>query len=781
MSRLGTVRPFSLGRWLSFLGLPFVWVIRLILAILLQPFGWLRQKIRPSHRTSRSAKKNKSSQRRQRSNLDYDWIESTVSWSRWRSELLFAWQWHRRQFRFRPSVELPALPSWIGFSVWSVFCLSLISFAIYDAFFRDLPSPQGIRERAPIVSTKIYDRNGQLLYTIFKDENRTIVPLNEISPYLISATLAIEDTEFYHHFGISFKGIARAVWHNLQRETIQGGSTITQQLVKNTLLSRERTWRRKIREAVLALEVDALYSKEEILYHYLNDVNYGGSVYGVEEASRWYFSKPAKELTLAESTFLAGLPVAPSAYSPFGPTPSLGFERQKEVLRRMRENNLITDEQLNQALAEKLTFRTAAYDIKAPHFVMYVRGLLAQQFGEELVSQGGLEVYTSLDLTVQASAEAAVAAELKRLERLNVGNGAAMVTNPRSGEILAMVGSRDYFDAEHDGTVNVTLRPRQPGSSIKPITYALAFERGWTPSSTINDEPVIYTAAGSPPYAPKNYDGRFHGKVPLREALASSYNVPAVRLLVELGVPSLVEKARQLGITTWEDSSRFGLSLTLGSGEVTMRDMAQVYGTFANQGVTVPVNPILHVRRWDGRNLYVNPCAASSQPCGGERTLTALTAYEITSVLSDNAARTPAFGPRSVLNIPNQEVAVKTGTTNSLRDNWTIGYTNDRVVLTWVGNNDNRPMSQVASGVTGASPIWNSIMSSQLVGRTHAFALPSGVEKVKVCRGTGTLPCQECPKVTEEVFLAGMAPTKQCTATMFAPKANETDVKTAQR
>lgn len=717
--------------------------------------------------------------------FEYDWIEVEQPWQARFVTARFEWYWRRRRFSRKRHFQKRkptrrSLPSWAVFASWSFVCFSLIAMIVYHTLFRDLPSPSAIRDRTPILSTKIYDRNGQLLYTIFKDENRTIVPLSEISPYLISATLAIEDSEFYHHFGISFRGIARAFLHNLRHETVQGGSTITQQLVKNTLLSRERTWKRKIREAVLALAVDAQYSKDEILYHYLNEVNYGGSVYGVEQASQWFFAKPAKDLTLGESAFLAGLTVAPSAYSPFGTTPQLGYDRQKEVLNAMVSTGSITPEQKSQAESEKLSFRTAAYDIKAPHFVMYVRSVLAEKFGEDVVSQGGLEVYTTLDLEVQASAEAAVARELQRLEKLKVGNGAAMVTDPRSGEILAMVGSRDYFDQEHDGSVNVALRPRQPGSSIKPITYALAFERGRKPVDVIEDKPVIYTAPGAPPYAPKNYDGRFHGKVSLREALASSYNVPAVRLLVEMGVNSLVQKAREMGISTWDDASRFGLSLTLGSGEVKMYDMAKVYGTFANQGETVELNPLVSVKRWDGEHLYSNPCVSASEPCHGKRTLSPLTAFQVTSVLSDNAARTPAFGPRSVLFIPGQEVAVKTGTTNSLRDNWTIGYTSDRVVLTWVGNNDNTPMHQVASGVTGASPIWNTIMKGQLENRTHAFLLPAGLVRTKVCRQTGTLPCQECPQITEEVYPVGMAPTKECTAALFQQPPLSENNKTAR-
>ncbi len=707
----------------------------------------------------------------------YDWMPA---WS-YSQELTFWWESvrGRRQTRFSQKKTVAPAPPRSSYPLRPLYAVAIVfllfvgmgGYVFYEEILKDLPSPYDIASRKPILSTKIYDRHGRLLYTLFKDENRTQVPIDQISPSLIAATIAIEDADFYHHMGVSFRGIARAFLHNLQNESVQGGSTITQQLVKLTLLSPERTWQRKIKEAILALSVDHLYTKEEILVDYLNEVNYGGSVYGIEEASYWYFNKSALDLTLAESAFLAGLPVAPSAYSPFGANAQRAYDRQREVLSRMVVTGAITEEQRQAAEQEPIVFTNTAYDIKAPHFVMMVRSMLAERFGEDAVSQGGLEVYTTLDLDVQASAEAAVAKEIEKLGRLKVSNGAAMVTDPRSGEILAMVGSKDYFNREEDGSVNVTTRPRQPGSSIKPLTYALALERGFSPSTLIDDSPVKYTAPGAPEYVPKNYDGRFRGMVTLREALASSYNIPAVRLLVEVGVDALVEKGRALGITTWQDSSRFGLALTLGSGEVKMFDMMQVYGTFANHGLTVPLNPLIAVRSSSGDMLYSNPCTDSSEPCNARRNFSALTAYQITSMLSDNQARSPAFGTRSELVIPQQEVAVKTGTTNSLRDNWTFGYTQDRVVGVWVGNNDNSPMSAVASGVTGASPIWNTIMRSQLSqGEPREFALPTGLTKVAVCRQTGTLPCAECPSVVEEVFPVGLAPVRACNASMFAQK-----------
>lgn len=652
-------------------------------------------------------------------------------------------------------------------AVASILVLLLLSgggtgYWIYKSVFNDLPSILTLETRRPAATTRIYDRHGTLLYKVFEEENRTPVPLDEISPYLVQATLAIEDRQFYEHWGFSLRGVTRAVWHNINNDTTQGGSTLTQQLVKNTLLSRERTWRRKVREVILAVAVDARYSKQQILEWYLNDVNYGGAIYGAEEASQWYFGKSARDLSLAESSLLAGLPNAPTLFNPFGPQPERSQARQQEVLRNMEEIGVITAQQREAALQEPLAFRSATYEIQAPHFVMMVRDQLAQKYGEEVVAQGGLEVWTTLDLNLQQSAEAAVRSELDRIGRLQVSNGAALVTDPRSGEVLAMVGSRNYFDTAQDGQVNVVLRQRQPGSSIKPLTYALAFERGWSPASMIEDTPVQFTAPGAPPYAPKNYDGRFHGNVTLREALGSSYNIPAVRLLADVGIENLVRFGRQLGIASWTDPTRFGLALTLGGGEVTMYEMAQVYGTFANTGSTVPLNPILEIRDVSGTQIYKNPCQAAAEPCNGEAVIKPLTAQQITDVLSDNAARAPAFGVNSALVIPNQEVAVKTGTTNSLRDNWTIGYTRDRVVLTWVGNNDNTPMSSVASGITGASPIWNSLMTTALSGQVHRFALPVGLERVRLCQATGTLACASCPKVVEEVLPIERIPKTVC-------------------
>lgn len=656
-------------------------------------------------------------------------------------------------------------------SLLAISCLTII-YGGYIFVFKDLPNPNDLTQNKQNVTTRILSRNHKVLYKIYKDENRTLVKLDDIPEDLIHATIAIEDKDFYYHHGFSIQGILRAMIANSQHDEIQqGGSTITQQLVKNRLLNSDKTIQRKLRELVLSIMVELKFSKDQILEMYLNQVAYGGSTYGAEEAAQRYFGKSVTKLNLAESSLLAGLPAAPSAYSPFGSAPELSKNRQHEVLRRMVDDGYISQTQADAAYNQSLALKHDAVDIQAPHFVFYVKKLLAQQYGEEIVNQGGLEVTTTLDLNIQNAAQKIVTTEVNTLARMRVSNGAALVTHPKTGEVLAMVGSKDYFDFEHDGQVNVTTRPRQPGSSIKPLTYALAFANGKSPSSIVDDSPITYHSAGSPPYSPKNYDGKFHGKVTMRQALASSYNIPAVKTLAEVGVSNMLDKAKLMGIDTWQDRSRFGLSLTLGGGEVLMTDMAELYSTFANYGQTVELNPILEVKNYKGEVLYRNTCALDHKGCPQNQTLDKKVAYYISDVLSDNKARTPAFGPRSVLYIPNQQVAVKTGTTNNLRDNWAIGYTTDYLAAVWVGNNNNRPMSYVASGITGASPIWNKIIRLLLDDKhPHRFPIPDGLTKVKICATTGTLPCRGCPVIKDELFTPGTEPTQACSPSWFVKK-----------
>ncbi|MGI5827697.1 MAG: transglycosylase domain-containing protein [Patescibacteria group bacterium] len=661
------------------------------------------------------------------------------------------------------------------FLLLSITAFSITAF-VYYTILRDLPNPNELISRNQVLTTKIYARDGSLLFKIYRNQNRSLVKLEDIPAHLVNATVAAEDKEFWNHSGFSLAGIIRAVKKNLETDVyLQGGSTITQQLVKNALLSSERTYVRKLKELVLAIEVELIFSKDEILQMYFNEIPYGGVAYGVAEAAETYFGKSVQELNLAESALLAGIPTAPTRYSPLGAHPEYAIYRQHHVLNRMVEDGYITPEESLEAKRTKLVLKPHHAEILAPHFVMYVKDLLVEKYGTRMLEEGGLEVITSLDPKVQTSAENAVKAEIEKLLPMHVTNGAALVTHPYTGEILAMVGSRNYFDTNSDGNVNVTTSLRQPGSSIKPLTYALALQSGFTPASMIDDAPVSYPD-GNRAYTPVNYDGRFHGRVTLRTALGSSFNIPAVKLLNQLGVDNLIDFAETMGITTWKDRSRFGLSLTLGGGEVKMTDMAVVYGVFANQGLKVNLHPILQVKGPDGRILddfYCNPgfhflpsAAASSKNvfCQPQAVLSPSIAYQISDMLSDNNARTPAFGPNSLLKIDNHQVAVKTGTTNDRRDNWTIGYTPEYVVVVWVGNNDNTPMSSVASGITGATPIWHSIITDLLTNTSEpvTFQPPSGLIPVQICEDNGLLACSTCRNIKTEYFIPGTQPKQSC-------------------
>jgi len=625
-------------------------------------------------------------------------------------------------------------------------------FSFYLLVLRDLPSPQDLITRQQEVSTKIYDRNGKLLYTIYKDKNRTLVNLDSIPQSIRLATLAAEDAEFYSHPGFSIRGMFRALTKNLKEGKLQGGSTITQQLVKNALLSSEKTYIRKIREIILALGVEMNFSKDQILEMYLNEVSYGSTAYGIQEASRMYFSKDVSNLNLAEAALLAGLPQSPTRYSPFGAHPELSFSRQREVLRLMKINKFISSEEEEGALKQTLSFSPNKTKILAPHFVMFVKDSLVDLYGEEVVEKGGLSVITTLDYDIQKYAEETVRQEIIKLKNLNVTNASVIVLSPSTGEILAMVGSYDYFDIENDGNVNVALRPRQPGSSIKVINYAYALANGYTLSSVIDDSPIVYKIPGSEPYSPQNYDGTYKGKITLRSALAQSRNVPAVKVLASYGVEKMIDLGKKMGITTWEDKNRFGLSLTLGGGETKLIDLATVYSTIANYGVKVDPVAILEIKNYKDKILYGN--TRSFDSAQNEQVIDPRIAFLLIDVLKDNNARSPAFGTNSTLIIPKHpEVAVKTGTSNNLRDNLTVGFNQKYLVAVWVGNNNNSPMSRIASGITGASSIWNKILTGLL--KTEAstdWNIPNGVVKSE-CFGTWEYYLKEkvqtCPKLVE--------------------------------
>ncbi|MBI2593517.1 PBP1A family penicillin-binding protein [Candidatus Daviesbacteria bacterium] len=628
----------------------------------------------------------------------------------------------KRLFKPKPK-SIPV--GWLKFRISFLVLILGISFAGYSYFLvsiaHDLPSPLNLKSLPTPTTTEFYDRNGVLLYRFYEGKNRTPVKLSEIPPDLVHATIAMEDKNFYSHFGVDFYGIARAAILFLKDGKVSGGSTITQQLIKNTLLTPERTLKRKAKEIILAFWTERIFSKEEILEMYFNEVPYGGTSWGIGAAAQTYFGKNVKDLSLAESAFLAGLPASPTTYSPYGTNPELSKFRQKQALRRIVEDGFISQDLAQKAYEETLQIKPLISEIKAPHFVLYVRSKLSEEFGSRFLAQGGLRVYTTLDLKTQEMAERIVSEEVDKLKNLNIGNGAVMIVAPKTGDILAMVGSKNYWDLK-SGNFNVATALRQPGSSIKPITYTAAFKQGYSPGTTLLDSPVSFRSLWET-YTPVNYDGKFHGPVTIRTALASSLNVPAVKMLAVVGIPELLRTAKSLGITTLNDSSRYGLSLTLGGGEVRMIDMMQVYSTFSQIGKKNKINETLRITDSKGNIIEDN----TNQE--GETVLEPAIAYLITDILSDNKARTPAFGSNSLLNIPGFQVAVKTGTSDNKRDNWTFGYTPDYVVGVWVGNNDNSPMNQqLASGVTGAAPIWNRIMSEVLKNTTPAvFAKPAGI------------------------------------------------------
>ncbi len=652
---------------------------------------------------------------------------------------------------------------------WALIGIVIAAFSIW--IFWGLPLPTNLTTQQFPISTKLFDRNGKLIYEIYADKRSTPVKLTDLPAYVKEATISVEDKNFYKESGFSVTGIARAAFNTLFKNQLQGGSTLTQQLVKNALLTPERTVRRKIREIALTTIVEVIYSKDQILEFYLNEMPYGSTAYGVEAASELYFNKPAKNLDLAESALLAGLLASPTKYSPFGENPDLAKQRQAIVLNSMVTNKYITKDQADSAKNESLTY--ANYKApQAPHFALWIKEQLVDKYGEKKVEQGGLRVTTTLDLDLQNFAQNQVATEVAKLKKQKVGNGAALVTRPGTGEILAMVGSKDYFATDEDGKVNIIFAQRQPGSSIKPLNYALAIRDGKiTPATVLADVPTCFAVFGQQLYCPGNYDGNFHGAIQARFALGNSFNIPAVRVLALNGIENFISFAQSMGITTLGDPSNYGLSLTLGGGDVKPYDMAQAFGVFANGGIKQPLVSILKVEDYKGNVLEEN----KSEALSGDRVLSAEVSYLISHILLDNNARSAAFGPVSFLNVPGHpEVSVKTGTTNDRRDNWTIGYSPSILALSWVGNNDNTPMSGAVSGVSGASPIWNRIIKNALDKAQDGTydpaeskpvwpVQPEGVIGKNICSTSGLLPggdpsSPSCP-VRFEYFLKDFIPT----------------------
>ncbi|MBK5215223.1 MAG: transglycosylase domain-containing protein [Candidatus Pacebacteria bacterium] len=581
-----------------------------------------------------------------------------------------------------------------------------------------LPDFKSFTDRKMKSSTKIYDKTGTiLLYDVHQNIKRTIIPYEEMGVNILNSTVAIEDSEFYKHKGIRISSIIRATfWAKLTGKKVQGGSTITQQLIKNTLLTPEVSITRKIKEWILAIKLEKIMNKEEILTLYLNEAPYGGNLYGIEEAAKAFFGKRPTDLTLAEASYLAAIPNGPTYYSPYRKNKDKLDERKNLVLRRMLEINFINEEEYNKAKEEIVVFLPEQpMHIAAPHFVFFIKEYLENKYGLDAVEGGGLKVITTLDYELQKKAEKIAEAKAKENEVNWLGsNAAVVVVDPKTGQILSMVGSRDYFDLTVDGNFNVATAARQPGSSFKPIIYSLAFEKGYTEKTTLFDVKTEFNSSCNPSasstsqtcYSPDNYDNAFRGPLTLREGLAQSINILAVKLLYLVGISDSIKLAHDLGVTTLKnDPNLYGLTLVIGGGETTLLDMTSVYGVFANDGVKNNTQGILSVEDGEGNILekYENKTQQIIKPN---------TSRLISSILSDDVSRIPTFGKNSILNIPGREVAVKTGTTNNNKDAWTIGYTPSVSVGVWVGNNDNKPMKK--GGAALAGPIWNAVMVEAL-------------------------------------------------------------------
>ncbi len=647
---------------------------------------------------------------------------------------------------------------------FSLIALIVLVFFSFIIFAKDLPSPYKLTARDSSLATKIYDRNDKLLYDIYGDKNRALVNWNGLPNYVKQATISIEDKDFYKHQGFSITGIGRSILSIVFFRGVQGGSTITQQVVKNTLLTPEQTVTRKIKEFILSIQVERKYTKDEILQIYLNEVPYGGTAWGIESAAQTYFRKNAKDLSLTEAIILAGFPQRPSYYSPYGTNPKAYVSRAQDVARRMREDGYITRDQEEAVKKEipNVSFTPDNQGIRAPHFVFYVKDLLTEKYGEKFVEQGGLKVKTSLDLDLQDKAQSIVSEEVGKLSKYKVGNGAAVVMDPKTGEILAMVGSKDYFAKDYDGQVNVALSLRQPGSALKPFTYSTGLKAGYTASTLLMDVPTEFPGgAGQPAYKPVNYDGKYRGPIQVRFALGNSINIPAVKMTGLVGIKNMLRTAYDAGVKslepTDENLKRFGLAITLGGGEVRLLELTSGYATIANRGEYIEPVAILKVEDRGGKVLEE---VKDRKP---KRAISEEIAFIISHILSDNNARSLVFGPNSLLNIPGKTVAVKTGTTDDKRDNWALGFTYSAVVGVWVGNNDNSPMNpEITSGVTGATPIWNRIMQEALVGKpSESFQKPDNVVALEIDALGAGLPCRDLPK-RSEYFIKGTEPTKDC-------------------
>jgi len=670
-----------------------------------------------------------------------------------------------------------ALVLFAALTVGTPLTAALAAVEIYSHYSQDLPPAETLGQVKLGQTTKIYDRNGGLLYEMYdpRGGRRTLIKPEQVTPIVKAAFVATEDATFDTNPGVELQAIARAAWHlAIYHEIAGGGSTITQQLVKNTLLTPDRTWERKIREAILAAEVTRRYPKEDILALYLNTTFFGNQAYGLGAAADTYFGKRVEDLTLSEASLLAGLSQSPANYDPCK-YPGDSLARQQTVLGLMQKAEFIDNASAQRAADDMTSYlQTPEFaercnigvSRKAPHFVEYVRMELEKRFDAEMLYNGGLQVTTTFDPALEAIAEEEARNQVATLQDKHVTNAAVVILQPNDGQILAMMGSIDFFNKEIDGQVNVTDRLRQPGSSIKPVNYVTALMDGWTPATPIYDLQTKFPNGSKPAYEPVNYDGKFHGLVSMRTALANSLNIPAVKTLyfssnMTKEPMAMMRLSRRLGISTFIDENGkpyndFGLTLTLGGGEVRMIELSQAYAAFANSGKVIPTTPFLKIVDGSGKVLYDlnekdkphGSCARFSADAPlevpdaqGTCAKSAPYAYLISSMLSDNKARSMAFGPSSALKL-SRPAAVKTGTTNDFRDNWTMGYTPGLLVGVWVGNSDNTQMKNV-SGISGAAPIWHNIMERVLASApTNDFAVPAGVVQTTICIESGLLAPQ---------------------------------------
>jgi len=624
--------------------------------------------------------------------------------------------------------------------------------AVFLWFGKDLPDPNKVNAKLGGQTTKFWDRSRtKVLYEVYGDKNRSLIAFDQMPTYVKQATISVEDKDFYKHGAFSVFGIGRAFTGVITGTNRGGGSTITQQYVKNALLTDQRTISRKIKELILAIEIEQRYSKDEILKLYLNEIPYGSQAYGIQTASKTYFNKDAKDLNLDESATLAAMPQAPSYYSPYGPNTDALIARKNRILKLMAEQGYITDKQAADAkatdtLAKVQPRQNKFAGVTAPHFVLYAQDQLAAKYGELKVTEGGLDVTTTLDIDKQKAAEEAVTANMATVRRLGGSNAALTAADPKNGQILAMVGSYDFSD-ENFGAVNVANSKRQPGSSFKPFAYATLFSKNYGPGSTVYDVKTDFGGG----YVPKNYTNKFYGVQSFRSALAGSLNIPAVKAFYMAGAEDTVNTARNMGLTTLSKNSTYTVETVLGSREVKQVDMVNAFESFANGGVHYESTPILKVVDPNNKVLEDN-----SKPKTPKKVLDPQVAYLISNVLSDNSARSFIFGSNNPLVIPGRTVAVKTGTTTDYRDAWTMGYSTNLVAGVWAGNNDNSAMSQSASAVS--APIWNSFMRKALTGPDEKFTRPAGIKEVTLDATTGRLASDKTKNKRTDIFASWYKP-----------------------